>query len=818
MSKRRGAQDPEPRAKPYKGVDSYQPEDADLFFGRDHEAARLLATVQGSRFTLLHARSGAGKTSLLNARIIPHLEARGTTPVRILLYDDPIESVRISTLLQVLPPPQAEVAAIQRALAELPRNEKTGEDDPDPTFAQLLDRFDSLAVDSLRRRSLVAPVKLQAGLLGSDNPGAASCTPYFCRILRMSLDIITFSDHLAALTDEALIFEEDNSGEILRVDEGTRMSELLEILGSEALAADYHNLVDWLYFLPDPGLRTFFENLVEDYGQMRSSFSLTLIFDQFEELFTRFIDPGPALGNRDPKIRPWQKRRDFIRELKNLYWTDHGSCTRSDGASPAPEILPIRYVISIRDEYIAQLSRIRSFVPELEKSTLQLGFLRRQNAEEAILKPAERFGFDYTEDCYGEIIEKLTREEHYIEPAHIQIVCERLWRELRRRREKDPQSLGSNQIDASFFQRLGGPEKILESFFDEVLGDLTPKQRERALEMLGLLITSSGTRNIVAEEELVKGHTRQRRYRLDLLKKLDQKQIIRVERRLEGRFAEITHEFMIQPIQRAISKDLGRYERYAGYQFRDFLYELPDDGQRLEVLEMLEQLISARGNRISKTLKKLLYEDFRQAETRRKLLKRLEKSFIIERYQRGKRGKETFIRIYHDFLVVPIQDEIRRRIAGDDEYRRFRDALPRLRAAKSGDFRTAASGLVPAETLALLEAHLERLDWGYQGTELMFRSALLKGERSDTLRGWAERLRQGEDTWSAEKLLADEHREAESRPFALDELAEINAARDRLDLEPRQIALIFRSELLMAGEAQRDDVFYWAGRMVDHGA
>src|SRR5579859_4579064 len=87
-----------PVSKPYKGPESYQTEDAQLFFGRDAEAEQLITKIAGLRCTLLHAPSGAGKTSLLNARIIPGLEARGWNALRILPEKNPIASVRATTL------------------------------------------------------------------------------------------------------------------------------------------------------------------------------------------------------------------------------------------------------------------------------------------------------------------------------------------------------------------------------------------------------------------------------------------------------------------------------------------------------------------------------------------------------------------------------------------------------------------------------------------------------------------------------------------------------------------------------------------------
>jgi hypothetical protein len=59
---------PELEAKPYKGSESYQVEDAEFFFGRDGEANQVIAKILSSRFSLVHAQSGAGKTSLINAQ------------------------------------------------------------------------------------------------------------------------------------------------------------------------------------------------------------------------------------------------------------------------------------------------------------------------------------------------------------------------------------------------------------------------------------------------------------------------------------------------------------------------------------------------------------------------------------------------------------------------------------------------------------------------------------------------------------------------------------------------------------------------------
>src|SRR5438045_3199749 len=63
--------------KPYVGPRPFGRDEKDLFFGRDCEARDLCSLVVAHPLVLLYAASGAGKSSLLNAGLIPLLEQRG---------------------------------------------------------------------------------------------------------------------------------------------------------------------------------------------------------------------------------------------------------------------------------------------------------------------------------------------------------------------------------------------------------------------------------------------------------------------------------------------------------------------------------------------------------------------------------------------------------------------------------------------------------------------------------------------------------------------------------------------------------------------
>jgi WD40 repeat protein len=61
--------------EPYVGPNPFQRKDAHIFFGRDREARDLMSCVIAHSETVFYAQSGAGKTSLINAKLLPLFEA-----------------------------------------------------------------------------------------------------------------------------------------------------------------------------------------------------------------------------------------------------------------------------------------------------------------------------------------------------------------------------------------------------------------------------------------------------------------------------------------------------------------------------------------------------------------------------------------------------------------------------------------------------------------------------------------------------------------------------------------------------------------------
>jgi Novel STAND NTPase 1/WD domain, G-beta repeat len=83
---------------PYKFLNYFETKDADLFFGRDQEIRELQRKFHRSRLLVLHGESGAGKTSLILAGLIPQLPADGYIPVYVRALEEPTRVIKETML------------------------------------------------------------------------------------------------------------------------------------------------------------------------------------------------------------------------------------------------------------------------------------------------------------------------------------------------------------------------------------------------------------------------------------------------------------------------------------------------------------------------------------------------------------------------------------------------------------------------------------------------------------------------------------------------------------------------------------------------
>lgn len=90
---------------PYLYLDHFTLTEWQIFKGRDQAIEELLQLTLSQRFTLLYAPSGVGKTSLLQAALIPQLLAKHFLPVYIHRREEPVAAIK-NTLFPHPPYPQ----------------------------------------------------------------------------------------------------------------------------------------------------------------------------------------------------------------------------------------------------------------------------------------------------------------------------------------------------------------------------------------------------------------------------------------------------------------------------------------------------------------------------------------------------------------------------------------------------------------------------------------------------------------------------------------------------------------------------------------
>lgn len=79
---------------PYKFLDFYDLKDREIFFGRESEINILVADILVSRLVVLFARTGTGKTSLINAGVRPLLESKKIKTFYMRVEQEPTEAAK----------------------------------------------------------------------------------------------------------------------------------------------------------------------------------------------------------------------------------------------------------------------------------------------------------------------------------------------------------------------------------------------------------------------------------------------------------------------------------------------------------------------------------------------------------------------------------------------------------------------------------------------------------------------------------------------------------------------------------------------------
>lgn len=530
---------------PYKAAQSYGPLDGDLFFGRDAEGAALARFLIGKPVSVLSAPSGIGKTSLLQAKVLPLLEQEHWHTVLARPRDDAIDSLLGAFAEHLLPDPEVEARVLARLADDM---------GAESSLHDALDRFRALPDHERIRRRLCVP---------QGHPDAAAL-PMVCRALRGSLDTLDLVEHFEAMMCY---------GTPLDLTPHTTLKDFAAGLKQPGAAYCWK---EWRARFSDVrtlhDLATLFE---QEWAPLRPGLTgAVMVLDQFEEVFT-LKKPGT---------------------IEALFERLGGFLDRSTDRRAAK---PMHLMFSLRKEFYADLvPHVRRFGAD-EHLTSSLGAMPLAEARQAVAKPAAMIGLRFAAasggepDCVDGILamalDEGTAERKPTEPLpdgprYSPAFISLIGAHLRERLKEDPDT--PLPLSWGEFQRLIPQlDNVFDSFLEGALAKLEKGRladkvtRLDALELLEKLVTAGGFRNIVAEDALIDQLPMKAVVSEQLLNLLDfELKLVRREGRRRAVFVEIMHERLIAPVRRLLA-EASRLDPVRASLVRAYeqLYSVPDD-------------------------------------------------------------------------------------------------------------------------------------------------------------------------------------------------------------------------------------------------
>ncbi len=253
---------------------------------------------------------------------------------------------------------------------------------------------------------------------------------------------------------------------------------------------------------------------------------LVVFLDQFEEFFIRLGDGV---------------RRAFVEEL--------AICLEDDA-------LEMRAVLSLRDDYFQRLDEFDERYPKVFDNRFRLRNLDEDKARLAIFLPAQQFGLSFEDALLKQLLADL--ESGGVEPAHLQIVCHKLYEDLANSGQPDTFTLDR-------YQALGGTTAIMARYLDDVLEKLPEEERELAKGVLKSMVTGQETKAALSAREIAQDEI-VRQLGVDevtvnrILAELRDSRVVRKLALAEGESYELAHEVMVEKVWQWVTEEEARFK------------------------------------------------------------------------------------------------------------------------------------------------------------------------------------------------------------------------------------------------------------------
>ncbi|WEK34510.1 MAG: hypothetical protein P0Y53_18640 [Candidatus Pseudobacter hemicellulosilyticus] len=345
----------------YPGLFPFKEEQVNLFFGREREIRELYNLILSETTVVLFAKSGVGKSSLLQAGLFPKLKENGYYPIKVRFKEAAdTEGLQPAVHAQATP-----VSFWQKLFRGFQHNTEP---------------------------------------LMDEEPAANRFTP-----LQILVDIL---EKESAAGNNQLKLDREN---ILYNKEAPRLWELFKATSIRrpapamvSLEEETANLIQVQQSeLPDgskPGQPKALPRSASQQDMIP-----VLVFDQFEEFF----------------LRSYEERHEFLCQLAELLHTltpnrisEWLRNTRMSDRSreminwTKPPV--VKCIFAIRDDKLSEIDQLRAYIPLILRSRYKLSPLNYTNAREAIERPAQQNGefsvvpFSFEENTINNIILQLS--------------------------------------------------------------------------------------------------------------------------------------------------------------------------------------------------------------------------------------------------------------------------------------------------------------------------------------------------------------------------------------------------------------------------
>ena len=237
-------------------------------------------------------------------------------------------------------------------------------------------------------------------------------------------------------------------------------------------------IAQWAQKAQDPS-----QNLIQKIHSLYLDYfkPVYFIFDQFEELFIS--------GSKAEQMA-------FFEALATVLKAQRLNC---------------KFIISMREEYLANLSEHEYTIPQLFDNRLRIERMNNKHLREVILGTTRAFEvlFDEAEKIPETIIERLRDRSNEIDLANLQVYLDRLYR-MDLERQIQEQADRPVYFDLKLIEKAGDLDDVMSAFLDEQIQILETELREifniqqsgTTLDILFTLVTDNGTKQVVEVAEI----------------------------------------------------------------------------------------------------------------------------------------------------------------------------------------------------------------------------------------------------------------------------------------------------------------------------